>query len=75
MRQLPLEVRPTCRAGMVGGGQEERSRRKILLLARDRSLRVLNMRAMLLLCRLILTCPSFQISQRAHPNRPPPPNL
>ena len=25
MRQLPLEVRPTCRAGMVGeGGQEER---------------------------------------------------
>ena len=56
-------------AGGRSGGERIR---KILLLARDRSLRVLNMLATLLLCQIILTCPSFQISQTALPNRCPP---
>lgn len=42
MRQLPLEVRPTCSVGMVDGGSGGEMLRKKFLLASDLSLRVLN---------------------------------
>lgn len=49
MRQLPLEVRPTCGVRMVDGGSGGEMLRERLLIVRDLSLTVGDIAAMILL--------------------------